>query len=239
MAASIFITGGTLPGSFGVGDLLYGSVGAFAALPSVAAGQPLLSAGVNVAPTYSGISFYFDLVNTQLRIGNNPSTGLFFNGQGEFQARRESANATIRVVSVGASNNSFVAFDRTRGTIASPTRVLSGDTLGSVTATGYDGVSVSLTHGGQMNVSTTEDWDATHNGTKIQFNTIATGSTVLATSLALNGATATFAGTIATAAGVTYNLGALTTGSSGQTVDSTKFVTVTIGGVSTKLAVLT
>ncbi len=48
----------------------------------------------------------------------------------------------------------------------------------------------------------------------------------------------TITSTVATAAGVAWNLGALSTGLTGQALDTTKSVAVTIGGVSVKLAVL-
>ncbi len=48
----------------------------------------------------------------------------------------------------------------------------------------------------------------------------------------------TITSTVATAAGVAWNLGAQSTGLTGQALDTTKSVAVTIGGVSVKLAVL-
>jgi hypothetical protein len=63
-----------------------------------------------------------------------------------------------------------------------------------------------------------------------------TGGAII--TLGHTGKTTTLAGTLTTAAGVTYDFGALTTGSSGQAVDATKYVTVTIAGAPVKLAVL-
>ncbi|MCX6761760.1 MAG: tail fiber domain-containing protein, partial [Candidatus Moranbacteria bacterium] len=155
-------------------------------------GNTILSG--NITGGASG-ALYYDSANAQLRNGNSP-TGLFFGGQGEFQARRESANATIRIVSVGATSQSYLAFDRARGTIASPTGVLSGDVIGSVVGVAYDGVSATMTHGPQITLSTTEDWDATHNGNRIDFYTIANGTTNQVNTLALNQGNVSMAGNL-------------------------------------------
>ena len=121
-------------------------------------------------------SLYFDSTNSQLRVGNNPSSGLWFNGAGEFHARRESANATIRIAVAGTSNNPYLAFDRSRGTIASPTAVQAGDVLGSIVGLGYDGVSVGMNHSSEITMAATENWDLTHNGSRIDFTVIPDGS---------------------------------------------------------------
>ncbi|PIZ44269.1 hypothetical protein COY32_06760, partial [candidate division WWE3 bacterium CG_4_10_14_0_2_um_filter_41_14] len=175
-------------------------------------GNTILSG--NITGGASG-ALYYDSANAQLRNGNSP-TGLFFGGQGEFQARRESANATIRIVSVGATSQSYLAFDRARGTIASPTGILSGDVVGSIVGVGYDGVSATMTHGPQITLSTTENWDATHNGNRIDFYTIANGTTNQVNTLALNQGNVSMAGNLTVSGSgnttISGNVGIGTTG---------------------------
>ncbi len=146
----------------------------------------------STAQTFTlGTTLYYDGVNTQLRVGNNPSSGLFFNGQGEFQARREAANATIRIATIGTGFQSFLALDRARGTIASPTGVKTGDLLGSVVGVGYDGISATMSHAPMIDMLVTEDWDATHHGASMKFYSVVDATTAQVLGLTLQGTIAT------------------------------------------------
>lgn len=70
----------------------------------------------------------------------------------------------------------YVIFYRSRGTLASPTAVQSGDALGTVFSSSYDGSSWSGGGGGaSMSFRASESWNSTNRGTLIAFLTTPNG----------------------------------------------------------------
>jgi len=125
-----------------------------------------------------GTSAYYDWPNTQFVIGNSVQAGLFFSSTGEFVSRREAANGKMRIQTVGDNTvQGYVAFDRARGTIASPTALGSGDVFASLVGVGHDGNAGSLYHSPQMNLYTTEAWTSSAHGSAFSFSTVANGTT--------------------------------------------------------------
>lgn len=85
---------------------------------------------------------------------------------------------------------------RSRGTQASPTAVLAGQALGyAASVFGYAGTN-GYQVGGNITLSTTENWSNTANGTQMVFGITPVGSTGTSTALTLTSAAAIFAGSI-------------------------------------------
>ena len=93
------------------------------------------------------------------------------------QSRKSSGNAKFRAVCVGTGVQGFYTFDRSRGTLAAPTTLLSGDTFGSIVGVGAYDSSGTFAHGPEILMRTTQDWSASQYGSKIIFLTVAEGST--------------------------------------------------------------
>jgi len=72
-----------------------------------------------------------------------------------------------------------VTFVRASGTMASPTAIVSGDALGGILATGYNGSAYTLSKASALFYAA-ETWTATANGTEIRFVTTPVGSTTAA-----------------------------------------------------------
>lgn len=151
---------------------------------------------------------------------------------------------------VGASNTGvipgmYLRSVRARGTLASPSAVQSGDVLFKLGVDGWDGTSrvgdmAAIEAYAEGTIGTgrlptrwvfSTSTDAATSVTTERLRIDSAGLVTITGNLSVSG-------TVKTTAGVAWDLGALTTGSSGQTVDATKFVTVTIGGSTVKLAVL-
>jgi len=143
-----------------------------------------LNAGTGLAADSN--TLFYDSTNNQLRVGDSADSGLFFNGQGQFHARRQSANATIRIVTAGDNNyTNYLAFDKSRGTFGSPSAIASGDIIGSIVAVGNYGDGSSMAHGAQMFLRATENWGVSNLGSSIEFMTIPTGSATQVSTLML------------------------------------------------------
>jgi hypothetical protein len=94
-------------------------------------------------------------------------TGLIVSGEGTNVGGR----IGMRVASDIEAPNLFGY--RTRGTLASPTAVQSGDILLSLGAISYDGTS--WVTGANINVAAAENWTSTNRGADIIFNTVGAG----------------------------------------------------------------
>jgi hypothetical protein len=83
------------------------------------------------------------------------------------------------------SSTSFFIGRRARGTASAPVAVLGGDNLAGYLAQGYGTSGFSGTRGG-MFVSAAENWTNTAQGTRLQFNTTATGTTLTAARMTID-----------------------------------------------------
>ncbi len=125
--------GGTGQATYAVGDLLYASTTtALAKLAGVAAGQVLVSGGVATAPVWSASPTLTSLVVG----GTTAPSGV----EGYFAST--SASDPRGVMSAQYSTDAIGArlhLRKARGTEAAPTTIVTGDVLGRVRVSGYDG----------------------------------------------------------------------------------------------------
>lgn len=100
---------------------------------------------------------------------------------------------TLRLINIAAQ--SALSLARVNGTVASPTAILSADSLGNVQFRGYDGSATALAPSGLLVSTATQNWSSTAHGAKMAFSTVPNGSTTLTTALTLDqDQSATFAG---------------------------------------------
>ena len=86
----------------------------------------------------------------------------------------------------GATPNSQVVLRGARGTVAAPTAVQNGDTLGTLGARGYGATGFATGARGRIAFATAENWTDTAQGTYISFATTATGTTTLTEALRID-----------------------------------------------------
>ena len=100
------------------------------------------------------------------------------------------AGTTFGVVTTStfANNNggSLYIASKARGTSATPSAVLAGDSLGGFLARGYGATTFSGTRGGIF-VTASENWTDTAQGTMLNFNTTGTGTITPGTKMTLTG----------------------------------------------------
>lgn len=170
--------------------------GTFGSTPSggaVGGASSLLTAGYMPYVTSAGLlgantTFgpFWDNANNEMRVGPTAATyGAFGGGTGVLHARGDSGTAAkIRISSAGAIN--WLAMDRTNGSVASPTALLSDDIIGNIVGVGNYGNAAAYVHGPQIEMRATENWDVTHNGNGIKLYTIYNTTTSQIPSLSLN-----------------------------------------------------
>ena len=88
----------------------------------------------------------------------------------------DSNSSTLTNHSFGGNSRLF--FIRSNGTRSSETAVLSGDSLGVISAFGHNGTDASSDGGSEIHFDASEDWTATARGAKIQFITTENGTLV-------------------------------------------------------------
>jgi len=126
--------------------------------------------------------------NSSLNVTNASTTSLLFvrndgtigigltNPADAFHVARENQTAGITVQAFGTGSNDYgsLTISRARGTIASPTAVQSGNALGRMNFSGYDGSGNNA--GGTIEGLATENWSATARGTSLKFFTTNVGT---------------------------------------------------------------
>jgi hypothetical protein len=121
------------------------------------------------------------------------------------------------------SSQSWLAFDRSMGTIAAPLSILNGTVFGSVVGVGTYNGGEPTGHGPEIRLLTTEDWSSTALGNAIDFYTTANATTVQLLTLRLSqggvtipvqltaagitGTTAAFTGLVSSVAGAAFSGG--------------------------------
>jgi hypothetical protein len=94
-----------------------------------------------------------------------------------------SQNGSPQLLNDGFSDTTGTApqfvFRRARGTQASPTALLNGNTIGQISGRGYNGVEFTTGTRAAVILGATENWTPTANGTNIIFSTTANGTTTL------------------------------------------------------------
>ena len=116
------------------------------------------------------------------------TTGLYQDSSGNIGIGTTAPTTKLEVVYGGSGSNRgitsyhtytgaagpVIRIRKARGTSASPTAVVSGDTLGHVNFEAYDGTGFGA--GGQIQVSATQDWTSTARGSTLFFKTAANDS---------------------------------------------------------------
>ncbi len=126
--------------------------------------------------TVGGITF--DEVNKRIGINvSSPSAKIDIADQD---------NAAVLITEYNDADGVNFRSKRARGTIASPTALLSSDRIVGITAFGHNGSSI-VGARGTIEIIATENWNSTNNGTAIRFNTTALGSTTNTTKITIDG----------------------------------------------------
>jgi hypothetical protein len=132
----------------------------------------------------------YDDTYHELRVGTNALLTRTYYPLGDAQiiAVRDDTSAKIRIATIGTGHQSFLAFDRARGTMLAPTKLISGDVFGSLLGVGYSETS-GFVHGPEILFSTTEDWSGTNIGSGMTFylGRLAGASQFIAASLGITG----------------------------------------------------
>lgn len=159
----------------GSGALVFGTS------PTIA--SPTISGTVAGAHTYSGALTLTSGPTINLNAAALPAA---LAGTTIQLGAADSVNNRISMESFAAVNT--LLWRRANGTAASRSALASGDTIGSIVAFGAtDTTNYSAASRGGLSVLTTEAWDATHQGTQINFTYTPTGGVATATGAILNG----------------------------------------------------
>lgn len=149
-------------------------------------GKIMSAAELRAAYAATGYGPFFDTDTNEYRVGpNSQAFGAFGGGNGMFHVRQDSGVASkIRISSAGAQN--WLALDRTNGSVASPSALVSGNVIGSVVAVGNYGNASAYVHGCEIRMDATENWSAAAHGCRTRFYNINNGTTAQRASLSLN-----------------------------------------------------
>ena len=114
--------------------------------------------------------------------------GLFHRTSGidQTQIYLKSASSIFNSTTASTTNYSTLSLTRSRGTVALPTAILSGDLLGRFQFTGT-WTAASYNDGAQIEATSSENWDAIGNGTTYTVRTIENGANVLTDRFIING----------------------------------------------------
>lgn len=117
---------------------------------------------------------YWDATNGQFRVGESVTLyDVLVDVERSIIARVDGgigtmSNAKIAIQQFRDSGNGFLAFDRSRGTYAAQTELLSGDILGSIVGVGYN-ENNALVHGPEISMLTTGNWSGDFIGSGFRF----------------------------------------------------------------------
>jgi len=136
----------------------------------------VLFAGVNGILQQDNANFFYDDTNNRLIVGANATDNT-------------TVSSSINVVKTGlvfytgigygiaGASGAIYAGNAANGTPGSPTAVLTGSTLVSLSGRGYDGTAWTSGSQGSIAIQTAETWGSSARGTNITFNTTPIGST--------------------------------------------------------------
>jgi hypothetical protein len=171
----------TLGGTLAVGNGGTGTSTAFTA------GSVLFS-GASGVYSQDNANFFWDDTNNYLGIGTtSPITNLTINRNASFTGTPAITTNGFHIIGQDSSNtgmtvdtfaiNSQITFRRANGTLASPTALISGNIIGSITGRGYGATAYASANRGLIQLVAAENWTDTAQGTYWQFNTVASGTT--------------------------------------------------------------
>jgi hypothetical protein len=123
----------------------------------------------------------------------------------------------------GSGYGSRMSFYRANGTSGSPTGIATGETLGAIFSSGYNG-SGNSGAATEIEMFALENWTSTNNGAGLRLKTTPTGSTTRATVLEVGNSSVTITGNVATS-------GSINLGNSDTTLARSAAGVVTIEGV--------
>lgn len=127
-----------------------------------------------------------------------PTTSLTVNRNASFTGTPSSPIAGGGIHVIGAdsaslgihfdtfSNNSQITFRRANGTLVTPTALTTDSILGAVTWRGYGATGYSSGNRGLIQLNAAENWTDSAQGTYLQFNTVAVGTTTSAEKMRLD-----------------------------------------------------
>ncbi len=95
---------------------------------------------------------------------------------GSLHVVRDGASSTIRNDAYGASANPGFQVRKSRGTVASPTALLSDDLLGGFYWSGNVNTTPSFSNGASVEAYTTEAWSSGNAGAELRFSTVPNGT---------------------------------------------------------------
>jgi hypothetical protein len=184
--ASLTITSATINGGTitGITDLAVADGGT--GLSSLTAGYIPYGAGTSAFG--SSANLFWDSANNRLGIGTaTPGSSLVINQNSSYTGTPTNPNNGLHLIAansgnVGTSYDTFAAssqitFRRSNGTINSPSALLSGNVLGAITWRGYGATSYASANRGLIQLAAAENWTDSAQGTYLQFNTVASGTT--------------------------------------------------------------
>ena len=159
---------------------------------------------------YGGIQNKPTGIGTSLETGANQ-----FVWYGDGNSATTAAGIRLSDIAQGAN---FLGF-RSNGTAASPTAIVSGNTIGQIGWSGYDGTNWTITGQATMLAAATQNWNSTSRGSKLTFNTTPNGSLTPTTALTLDqDQSATFAGAIVGNSTITSGAGSGLAGGFGSLI---------------------
>lgn len=152
-------------------------------------GSVIFSNGTTL--TQNNANFFWDNTALALGIGTIPAAAAVL----DVVANTAVATQVEQLTGYGA-NNIGIRIRHARGTVSSPTGLLSGDPLGFIGSRGYGTSQFAASNTGSIQFAATENFSNTANGTSIVFNTTPNGSVTLAQAMLLTSTGLTLAGTV-------------------------------------------
>lgn len=158
-----------------------GSISIAAEPLTATANQILFGTGTGVG---SSSDFTFDDATNKL-YANSTNFALGGTNTEAFNFHIQENSRVESVISGYTSSKSILAIRRANGTMASPTAILSGETIGDLSWGGYKATAWSTSSVAAIAAVATETYDDTGTGTELQFQTTANDATGVATQMTL------------------------------------------------------
>ncbi|CAO3355191.1 hypothetical protein [Azospirillum palustre] len=190
----ITLTGGTGPGGFAAGDPVAvgfsraGDAGSSSFAPGTTAAPGWAVTGdSNTGLAQVAGADTISLVAGGVEIGRFGVTGPTSYGNSVTHSEVNEWPVYSRFSGTG-SGRSHVLTQKSRGTRAAPTAVLSGDVLGGLAVGGYDGAAYSFGWNGGVEITAlaSQDWSGTARGTRLTFSTTPNNTTSPITRLTID-----------------------------------------------------
>jgi hypothetical protein len=111
--------------------------------------------------------------SSYVRLGDSATTASVNFGYLQLRSNGSTNPLRLGTYTDTTSSQSWLAFDRAGGSVASPTATTSGMVFGSIVAVGAYGANEPNRHGARIDITATENWvDSNHNGSDLQIYTV-------------------------------------------------------------------